>query len=135
MTREIESKKIVETAMGLVTSAKQNVQMTMQAKEEMTSPLPSQYFLLLKSKMDEGIHIERTGFGSEEEFEQLGEQVLFAHQNYSFRCVDDANYKRMLLIDGSKLMFAKSDESGRHVYYTEDPEAVSEYKEYFSSLK
>jgi len=133
MIQEIESGKILETAMGLVGSAQKSVRMTMQAEEELQQPLPEEYFLLLNRKLNEGIEVERVGFGNEQEFSKLTGRVLFEHPRYSFHRVSSSDYRRMLLIDGSKLMFAKSDSTGRHVYFTEDKDIIADFKEYLTS--
>ncbi len=117
--------------MNIVDSAKVAITITMQAAEEIDNPLPSEYFSLLRRKMREGVVITRIGFGSEKEFEKIKASVRFNDANYIF-CRSNANdYRRMLLVDNSKLMFAEKGVDGRHVFYTEDSGKIDEFKTYF----
>lgn len=130
--REVDASDILKTAMSMVRSAQKSVQATMQAAEELEHPLPRGYFLLLGQKLDQGVQLERLGFGSAAEFDELADRIHFNSQNYTFRRTDDMNYRRLLLVDDSKLLFVSNDTNGRHVYYTEDPNTIIEYKSYFT---
>lgn len=131
MIKEVGSSKILETAMALIHSARKNIKMTMRANEEIENPLPAEYFSLLQKKMNVGVKISRIGFGNTDEFNQLEDRVYINSPNYAFRRSGDSDYRRMLLVDNSRLMFARIDAGVRHVFYSEDPELISEYKKYF----
>jgi hypothetical protein len=131
--REIEPEKILETATAIVASARRSIQMTMEAREELASPLPQAYFQLLKQKLEEDVRVERIGFGKDQDFARLGDQVIFTHPNYSFTRTEAKDYHRMLLVDSSRLLFARVNESGRHVYFTEDPGVTADFRQYFDS--
>jgi hypothetical protein len=109
--------------------------MTMQAEEEKLHPLPEEYFALLLSRMETGVQVTRIGFGGEKEFEPLELQTRMDSPHYRFILAPSAAiYRRMLLVDGSRLLFAKTDKTGRKVYYTEEPETITAYTEYFNGL-
>ncbi len=117
--------------MRIVGGAKKSVKATMLAKEEAGSPLPSDYFSLLKKKMTAGVHVIRIGFGSEKEFASLKKNVQIRNKNYEFYCLPKTGYQRMLLIDDSKLMFAKTIGKKRSFFYTEEPKTIAKYKKFF----
>ncbi len=128
--REVGASEILTTAMNMVREARETVLVTMQAAEELAHPLPRDYFLLLEQKMHEGVQLIRIGFGSKEEFAHLQDQTQFSHSNYRFYPTESTDYRRMLLVDNKKMLFAKTDADGRHVFYTEDPRLIADLKTY-----
>ena len=131
--REVGASDVLKTAMSLVRSAQKSVRVTMQAVEEIEHPLPREYFLLLREKINNGVKVIRIGFGGTDDFEKIKEQVGFENPNYTFRMTKETDYRRMLLVDDSKLLFAKTDANGRHVFYTEDHSLIKKYTEYFET--
>lgn len=111
--------------------ARHTINLTMQAVEEAQNPIPQEYFLLLGQKLEEGVQIVRIGFGTDEEFKMLRSRVYIEHPRYTFHRIDSADYRRMLLVDNSKMIFRRIDASGPHVFYSEDPQVIAEYKSYF----
>ncbi|MBI5644795.1 hypothetical protein HY970_01730 [Candidatus Kaiserbacteria bacterium] len=132
MTSEIEQSDVLETAMRLVRDAHSTIQMTMQAIEEIERPLPPEYFALLERKMNEGVKVTRIGFGRAEDFERIFSRVHIQHPNYLFHRTDQTDYRRMLLIDGSQLLFVRKDDTGRHIYLSDEREDLERYTRYFS---
>lgn len=118
--------------MRLVRNAKKSILMTMQAKEEAENPLPNAYFSLIRKKMEEGVQVIRVGFGLRHDFENMSDRVFIDEQNYTFVTTKALDYRRMLLVDGSKLMFVKMENGTRYVYYTDDVNVVNIYKHYFN---
>ncbi len=128
--QEVDKKIVIQKAMELVALAQKSLKMTMNLAEELASPLPAVYFSLLKLKLDEGIEIKRVGFGLKEDFETIKKHQALTHPNYSFKHAKSFNYKRMLLIDNTKLLFA-DDTSGRTFFYTENSTEVAKFFRYF----
>lgn len=103
----------------------------MNAAEEIEHPLPREYFSLLHKKMDAGILIQRVGFGNKKDFHRVKERVEIKHPCYEFHRIERGNYKRMLLVDDSKLLFAVKEKTNNRYFYTEDKELVGYYEKYF----
>ncbi len=131
--KEIAPTEILTTAMRLVRSAQKTIRATMNAAEEIKSPLPRKYFLLLQRKMDSGILIRRLGFGSEKDFSRINDRIKFFHHYYQFHRTKSRNYMRMLLVDDSKLLFAVREKTYNRYFYTENKKLVGYYKKYFQS--
>ena len=133
--RELDNLEILETAKSIVAAAQTSVKATMLVSEELERPLPGDYFLLLRKKMDAGVKITRVGFGSNEEVGRLTDKIDFAHNNYEFILCRHGTYKRMLLVDDSRLMFATETPEGKRFYYSEDPDDITDYLNYFEQLR
>lgn len=130
---EVDASDILQTAMRLVQSAQKTIRATMNMAEEIQHPLPQEYFLLLQRKMDAGVLIQRIGFGTEEDFRLLKDRIEMDHSCYAFHHARSQEYRRMLLVDDTKLLLAKRDEGSNHYFYTEDEKTVEYYKKYFQS--
>ena len=129
--QRLDNSEVLKTAMQIVQSAQKNVKATMSAKEEIKNPLSKRYFLLLKEKMNSGIQVKRVGFGSKSEFEKIKKSVDIKNKNYVFHCVPKKGYRRMLLVDDSKLMFAKTINGKRYFYFTKDSKKIKTLTNYF----
>ena len=133
MKQKIENSKILETAIELVANAHSTIQMTMNAKEEIENPLPDGYFQLLQTKMDAGVRVTRIGFGTSREFEPIRDRVMFENLNYSFIRTSLRDYRRILLIDGRKLLFVDTTNGKRQVFYSEEPSLISQFTTYLTA--
>ncbi len=119
--------QIIKKAMLIVGSAQSTVCMTMGGKEEIETPTKKKFFRLVNQKLRDGIKVTRIGFGSAKSFEQLRRKVHLKHSKYTFRRRGLSRYRRMLLVDDSKLMFRKA---GR-VFYSEGLGDIAKYRQYF----
>ncbi|MDP3948680.1 MAG: hypothetical protein Q8Q17_01885 [bacterium] len=131
--KEITPAEILKTAMRLIRSARKTIRATMNAAEEIEHPLPREYFLLLPKKMAAGILVQRVGFGNKKDFSSIKDRIEINHPYYKFHRIGKRNYKRMLLIDNSKLLFAKKEKGHNRYFYTEDKKLVGYYKKYFQA--
>jgi len=129
--KRIDSSKVLITAMRIVKGAKKSIKATMLAKEEAQNPLPKEYFLLLKKKVRSSVQVERIGFGSKSEIRKIMKVVEIKSKYYAFHSAPKSGYRRMLLVDGSKLMFAKTVNGKRCFYFTEDPEKIRVLNTFF----
>ena len=135
MLQEIPLDEALGTAMNMVSSARASIRMTMRATEETENPIPDAYFELLRQRIEEGVHVTRIGFGSQKEFLLLEHRVKSDAPNYAFYRTDESDYRRMLLVDGARLLFAKDTDIGRQVFYTEDSEIIRAYEQYFTARR
>lgn len=135
MLSEIDSQNILKTAMAMVRSARSTIRMTMEAREELESPIPEPYFALLREKMEAGVMVTRVGFGDEKDFEELASRVRIDSPQYAFVKTRSDDYRRMLLVDDRKLLYSRTDATGKHVFYSEDSAHISEYVHYFETLR
>lgn len=131
ITREVDASEILTTAMRLVESARKTIRATMNTAEEIKHPLPRKYFLLLRRKMEAEILVQRLGFGREKDFSRIKDRVEIQNPYYQFHRTEGKGYKRMLLIDDSKLLFAKKEKIRNRYFYTEEKKLVEYYKKYF----
>ena len=115
----------------MVGSATSSIRMTMHADEEVRNPIPEEYFVLLQKKVRDGVKVTRIGFGTEQKFAPLASRVFIDHPNYVFIRTEALDYRRMLLADGTKLLFARTDAMGRRVFCTDDASTIGSYAEYF----
>ena len=106
----------------------------MNAAEEIEHPLPREYFLLLHKKMNEGILIQRVVFGNKKDLYKIKDRIEVNHPYYKFISIGNRNYKRMLLIDDSKLLFSKKEKMRNRYFYTENKKLVADYKKYFKAF-
>jgi len=104
---EVETPKILQKAMSIVRSAEREILATMDLTEEIKAPLPTEYFSLLEEKMGMGVQVTRLAFGSLDEFKLLLERLKVKSANYKCILAASKDYKRMLLIDGKHLLFAR----------------------------
>ena len=128
--QEVDSTHIVALAMSLVRTARHEILATMNLVEELSSPLPREYFFLLQEKIQQGIILKRLAFGNPEEFERFQKQQ-WTHERYQLRRATTMNYKRMLLIDQTTLLFALSSGGIRKFYYSTALEDCTTFHAYF----
>lgn len=130
MPEEIKVEDIRNKVMSEISSAQKEILATMDISEELSNPLPEEYFILLKKKSQGGVEIKRIVFGSKEQYDifvqKMNDRKLFFMGDYT----KSKNYRRMILIDGVKLFFKKESE----FYFTTDQKYIEEYKKYFDSL-
>lgn len=107
----------------------------MLAKEEAQNPLPKEYFSLLKKKLAYGLQIERIGFGSKSELKKIRKVIEIKNKNYVFYSAPKSDYRRMLLVDGSKLMFAKTVNGKRYFYFTRDAKKIKSLNTFFERAR
>lgn len=128
---EIASDKIIGVAMSLVSSAAQEITATMDLEEEIRSPLSVEYFSLLKKKAHEGITVTRLAFGTKSDFTIFMNRLEKLPANYKCIHTDSTDYRRMLLVDNSKMLFALEESNGRKYFFTEDVSSISTFTKYF----
>lgn len=127
----IEGAEIVKSVMGAINSASSNILMTMDLTEELNSPLPANYHLLLSQKLDRGVRITRVGFGTEQEFLQVAQTRSFPSENFTFKHNPNLEeYQRMILLDGTILFFRYNGVFFRST----DPSLIEQFQQYFSSV-
>ena len=129
--KEIEQSNILQKAISIVKSAKQELLVTMDLAEEIESPLPLEYFFLLDKKMKQGIRITRLAFGTATDFKRFNKRHKIRNNNYKCILVKSKNYKRMLLIDGKKLLFIVDNKNKRRFFYTTDLQYIKKFSQYF----
>jgi|SRR3989344_302975 len=132
--KRLDNTEILESATQIVKSAQKSVKATMLAKEEIQNPLPKAYFSLLKKKMGSGVLVHRVGFGTTHEFRKIKKSVEIKSKHYAFHLVPKSGYRRMLLVDDSKLMFVKTLQGKKYFYFTKDREKVRSYRKYFDRI-
>lgn len=128
---EVDASCILPKAMSVVRSARKEILVTMDLAEEIERPLPSGYFLLLQKKLTEGVTVKRLAFGGSSDFEIFTHRYNIIHENYSCILAKTKNYKRMLLVDQSQLLFALNRGGKRRFYYTEDTQYIKKFIKYF----
>lgn len=123
----IEGTDIIRTVMSTVMTATSSIVMTMNIPEELNSPLPTDYHLLLSQKLEEDIEITRIGFGTEQEFLKVAQTHSFPLGKFTFKHNPDLEeYQRMILIDGAVLFF-------RHdtiFFRSTDPTLIEQFQQY-----
>lgn len=128
MPTEVLGEQIRNKVMSEISSAEKEILATMDITEEQNSPLPPEYFLLLKKKSEEGVNIKRVIFGSKQQYDifvqEMNDKKLFFTGKYT----KSKEYKRMILIDGAKLFFRKDGK----FYFTTNKRYIEEYKKYFN---
>ena len=120
--------------MGAVRAAKHRIYATMDLKEELTHPLPPEYFSLLKKKQGGGIQITRIGFGTKSAFLKLSRKLTKTGAQGTFLRAQQGAYKRMLLVDGKVLLFAREKGGKRNYFLSRDPSMIKTYRKYFRSI-
>lgn len=132
--KEIDKSDILQKAMSIIGLAKHEILATMDLAEEVKKPLPLEYFSLLRRKIETGVKVTRLAFGSIADFRIFSQKHNITDENYECILVKSRNYKRMLLIDGKKLLFAVDDDGKRRFFYSTDPERIKEYFQYFDKI-
>jgi hypothetical protein len=133
--REIDVAEVQKTARQMVDSAHKSVCVTMSASEELSHPLPRDYFLLLEEKMRQGVTVERVVFGTPEAFASLDIGITVSRTGYTVSLRPPEQYRRMLLVDDAQLMFAEDSADGRHFYATIDERVIDEFRKFFRSAQ
>jgi len=124
MIVSIRPEEVLSFASNLIKAhASECLALTMHSSDD---PLPEHYFALLGRKVEGGVRIRRIGFGDRQFFD-VQREIHLSHANYSFRFSDN-EYKRMLLLDQSRLLFKTSD----GIRYTEDRDTITKYVRYFT---
>lgn len=115
----------------MIQNAQEEILATMDLAEELAKPLPEEYFSLLKDSASKGIRITRVAFGSFADFQKF----LTNHADQAQYSVlsGSSDYRRMLLVDNSILMYASGVKEKRF-FHTGDPEVIQKFKDYFLSL-
>lgn len=127
---EIKKENIRDEVMSQVRKAKKEILATLDLAEELRNPLPKKYFSLLHKKHKQGIKIKRTIFGSAKQYKLLLEEIKDKKLFLTGKLTKSKNYKRMILIDRTKLFFRDKAK----FYFTSDDKYIKEYKKYFDTL-
>lgn len=128
---EIDKSDIFQRAMSIVKTAKQEILATMDLAEEIEKPLPLEYFSLLKKKIAIGVKVIRLAFGHMDDFETFNQKHRIKNKNYECILAKSKNYKRMLLVDYKKLLFAVDNKNKRRFFYTTDLQYIQKFSQYF----
>lgn len=129
--KEVNTSNILQKAMSIIRSAKQEILVTMDLAEEITKPLPLEYFSLLNEKMKMGIRMKRLAFGSISDFRIITQRHKVTNKNYKCTLAATKNYQRMLLVDNKYLLFTIDDKNKRRFFYTIDPQYIKKFSQYF----
>lgn len=129
MLRIIDVKEIVDEVKGAVAEAKKEILTTMHLGEELSKPLPIEYFKLLLRKMTEDkVTIKRQSFGTKEEFALFEQQDICKDApEYTHTLRTNKDYKRMICIDRKKLFFKPDN----NFMTTTDENVIESYLKYF----
>lgn len=130
--KEIKKENIRDAVMSQIRKAKKEILATMDIAEELNNPLPIKYFSLLHKKHKEGIKIERIIFGSTKQYKYLLNEVIDKNLFFIGKHTKSKNYKRMIMIDETKLFFKKQVKDKVKFYFTTDIKQIKEYKKYFN---
>ena len=113
-----------------IRKAKKEILATMDLTEELRSPLPIKYFSLLHKKYKQGVKIKRIIFGSTKQYKYLIKESEDKNLFFIGELTKSKNYKRMIMIDRTKLFFRNKTK----FYFTSDSKYIKEYKKYFNTL-
>lgn len=128
---EVQTPEIITTVMHAVSSARQQIYMTMLLSEEREKPLPHTYHELLKQKLTEGIKIVRVGFGSREDFGFISRNIGLDSTNFTFIWHSDTTaYQRFIMVDKTLLFF----NFGGTFYRSSNPEVIRQFLNYFTKV-
>lgn len=131
---EIKKDNIRDVVMSHIRKAEREILATMNIAEEMGDPLPIKYFSLLHKKHKEGIKIKRIIFGSIKQYKYLLKEVADKNLFFTGKHTRSKNYKRMILIDETKLFFREGVKGKGKFYFTTDSKHLKEYRKYFNKF-
>ena len=134
-TTQIKKENIRKKVISEIKKAKKEVLATMDIAEELASPLPVEYFSLLEKKHKQGIQIKRVIFGSTKEYKYFLKQIRDKNLFFTGRHTNSKNYKRMIIIDDTRLFFRKKVKNKTIFYFTTHDEYLKEYKRYFNRFR
>ncbi len=129
----IGKEEILTKVKAQLLGVREKVLVTMEADEEKIHPTPKEYFDCFLTTMRNGKTGIRLGFGKRGLYEnELRDKVYLPDSlSYTFVPTDSTDYRRMLLFDDSRLICRKFDARTPHVWYSEDPKWIADYKKYF----
>jgi sugar-specific transcriptional regulator TrmB len=130
---EVRRSRVLKKAMAIVKRARKEILVTMDLAEEERTPLPQEYFILLKSKIKKGVMVRRLAFGSKKAFMKFKEKhgQEFKESNYECRLITSGGYQRMLLADRKELLYAKERKGERKYWYSRNPIQIKKFLDYF----
>ncbi len=131
--QEVAASEVLHFAMSMVRNAQYEILATMNLAEELASPLPREYFFLLQEKIKHGVTLKRMAFGTEKKFEEFQRWQSWTHTRYQLRRAATTNYRRILIIDQSYILFAV-EKKDRKFYYSEIPDLIKETLHYFDRV-
>ncbi len=129
---EIKKENIRHEVMSQIQKAKNEILATMDITEELKNPLPKKYFSLLHKKHKKGIKIKRVIFGSTKQYKHLLKEAIDKNLSFTGKHTKSKNYKKMIMIDKTKLFFRKRIKDKERFYFTTDNKYLEEYKKYFN---
>lgn len=130
----VGTETVLRQAIGLVSGARKIIRATMLLSEEVGQPIPSDYYNLLKKKMDEGVSVVRLGFGSKKDFDKIN--LLPSSKGVNFIRIENIQlYQRMLIQDETELIFAIDAGDKRFVFFSDFPMFVQAFIFYFDQLR
>lgn len=126
----VPKQKIVSEVISSVKSARKEILATMLLSEELENPLPQAYHKLLLHKTEHGIKLERLGFGTKEEYNQINSLYKYS-KNYDIALNNNVKlYQRMIIIDEKILFFGVEG-----IFFRSEHESLTKvFANYFKSL-
>src|SRR3989344_510158 len=115
---EIKKENIRDVVMSQIRKSKKEILATMDMTEELSHPLPTKYFSLLHQKYKKGIKIKRIIFGSTKQYQYFLKKVKNKNLFFVGKHTKSKNYKRMIMIDRTKLFFQKRVRDKKRFMYT-----------------
>lgn len=107
--KKLSQKVVVSRVKKAVNNAQKEILATMLLSQELENPLPKSYHSLLVKKTLEGVKLQRLGFGTKEEYNQINSLYLFS-KNYNIKhVVHTKKYQRMIVVDRKILFFGVED--------------------------
>ncbi len=131
LIEEVNANHILEHARSMVQNATKEILATMDLRAEVEKPLPQSYFILLLSRVLAGVTVTRLGFGEKKDFLILLKKLGYSHVNYNFIFANNLSYKRLLLVDNHKLIFAVDKNGSDRFFYTTNKQILQKYRAYF----
>ncbi|HUW22331.1 MAG TPA: hypothetical protein VMW41_06745 [Candidatus Bathyarchaeia archaeon] len=108
----------------------------MMMKEELKA-ISDEYLGLIRRKIQEGVLIERIGFGSQKDYEKALVQLgLRPFKNFYFKyCPDLRKAQRLLVSDKKEMIFAVyMDQEKKLVFYTKYKPLIRVFLAYFKEI-
>jgi hypothetical protein len=133
--KEIKKEDIVKKVMSEIGKAKKEILATMDVDEELGFFLPTKYYFLLRRKYEQGVRIKRIIFGSVKQYKYFIKEVKKKELFFIGKHTKSKNYKRMIMIDETKLFFRKKIKGKEKFYFTADTKYIKDYKNYFNKFK
>lgn len=132
----VDKKDILRKVRESIKQARREIIATMLLREEMTNPLPTSYFNLLKKKVEDGVTFKRLGFGRKEDYNKIRQRVHINRNNYTFRYISQVSkYQRLIIIDRKELYFGANGLFFQSIYSPLIKVFLNYFLKYFKKRK